>query len=308
MAEHLKGKTFGHLKVIEYDREHQKWKCLCECGSVTYVATRNLKTGNTKSCGCMRFAAGQKRPRKGTFEKLLYKDVGQLRVVSIDKENEVGVCLCLECNKNTVRIPLNKLEEMYNTRKKCYTCEIDGCVHTRRRHSKRTSNSINEGEKFGDLIVLKRLKNKVIKTKKSFSSIPMFLCKCTCGEQIEVEGRYLINEKVTDCGCKKGNKIRKRVNYSDILSTENGKTLYTIYKRWVQKFRNPSNAFKKNIIDCNIKFFPELDKEDRPFEIFYRWAILSGFSKEKCYLDRISYLEDFSKRNCYWTNKKSRGY
>lgn len=43
---------FGRLTAIRYLGK-SKWECSCECGN-TYVATAsNLKTGKTKSCGCL---------------------------------------------------------------------------------------------------------------------------------------------------------------------------------------------------------------------------------------------------------------
>lgn len=308
MAEKLEGKTFGYLEVIEYDKDKRKWKCKCQCGNTTYIATRNLKTGNTKSCGCMKNAVGIKKPRKNKYAKLLYKDIGQLRVTKIDEKNGTASCFCLECSKHTIDIPLEKLEEMYKKRKQSYTCEIDGCVHTRKRRINKTSHSIKKGQRFGNLVVEKRLDNKIVKTDKSLSSIPMFLCKCDCGNSVEVQGRYLIGGRTKSCGCKKGENFKSRNSYKDITSTDDGKMLYDIFKRWKIKFRQPSNAFKKNVIDRGIKFFPELEDKEKPFEYFYRWAILSGFSKEEQYLERRNYLKDFSSDNCYWTNKKTKGY
>lgn len=308
MAERLEGKIFGYLEVIEYDKDKRKWKCKCQCGNTTYIATRNLKTGNTKSCGCMKNAVGIKKPRKDKYKKMLYKNVGQLKVTKIDENKDMAICLCTECGKHYVEIPLVELAEMYKSRKKSYTCGIDGCVHTRKKSINRQSNSIEKGERFGNLIVEKRLENKIIKTDKSFSSIPMFLCKCDCGNSVEVQGRYLIVGKTTSCGCKKGKNFKTRNSYKDITSTEEGKMLYDIFKRWKSKFKQPSNSFKKNIIDCGIKFFPELEDKEKPFECFYRWAVLSGFSKENHYLERRDYLKDFSSSNCFWTNVKTKGY
>jgi hypothetical protein len=56
MKEDLTGLTFGRLTVIEDTKIRQNskpvWKCLCECGSITYVTSSNLKNG-TQSCGCL---------------------------------------------------------------------------------------------------------------------------------------------------------------------------------------------------------------------------------------------------------------
>lgn len=56
----LTGETFGYLTVIERGKDHvfpsgQKqvtWICRCRCGKEIEVISRNLITGNTKSCGC----------------------------------------------------------------------------------------------------------------------------------------------------------------------------------------------------------------------------------------------------------------
>lgn len=54
----LTGQRFGRLVVIERADSHYKsgaamWKCQCDCGNITIVAGDNLRTGNTRSCGCL---------------------------------------------------------------------------------------------------------------------------------------------------------------------------------------------------------------------------------------------------------------
>lgn len=53
----LAGLKFGRLTV---EKETEKrdgtnvcWACKCECGNNTIVSTRSLRTGHTKSCGCL---------------------------------------------------------------------------------------------------------------------------------------------------------------------------------------------------------------------------------------------------------------
>lgn len=52
----LIGKKFGKLAVIERaenDKSGQtQWLCECDCGNRIIVQRSNLKSGNTKSCGC----------------------------------------------------------------------------------------------------------------------------------------------------------------------------------------------------------------------------------------------------------------
>ena len=52
----LTGERFGRLTVIEFDRlqNHKTyWKCACDCGLTVVATGNNLRSGNTKSCGCL---------------------------------------------------------------------------------------------------------------------------------------------------------------------------------------------------------------------------------------------------------------
>ena len=50
-------KKFGKLKVIsEHGKDKRNqilWKCICECGNITYVTSYRLNKGKTLSCGCL---------------------------------------------------------------------------------------------------------------------------------------------------------------------------------------------------------------------------------------------------------------
>lgn len=54
----LVGCRFGRLEVVRDSGERNNgsvvWECKCDCGKITFVTTRNLKSGNTTSCGCIR--------------------------------------------------------------------------------------------------------------------------------------------------------------------------------------------------------------------------------------------------------------
>ena len=56
----LTGHKFGNLTVERPTSERKNknvvWKCLCNCGKITYVISSNLNRGNTRSCGCLRKA------------------------------------------------------------------------------------------------------------------------------------------------------------------------------------------------------------------------------------------------------------
>lgn len=71
-VENLIGKTFGKLKVIgrEKDREvkgcKRYWKCECNCENKTIIIVNehHLKTGHTKSCGCLQKEMASKSHHK----------------------------------------------------------------------------------------------------------------------------------------------------------------------------------------------------------------------------------------------------
>lgn len=51
------GYRFGRLTVLCYShskRGQSFWVCKCDCGNITTVVQGNLKSGKTKSCGCIR--------------------------------------------------------------------------------------------------------------------------------------------------------------------------------------------------------------------------------------------------------------
>lgn len=53
----LTGKRFGRLVVVDRAgtvNRKATWNCKCDCGNVLVVHTTHLKSGNTKSCGCLR--------------------------------------------------------------------------------------------------------------------------------------------------------------------------------------------------------------------------------------------------------------
>lgn len=67
-GEDLVGRRFGKLTVMEREGTNKYkqalWKCACSCGKETILSTSTLKSGCTKSCGCLR-----KNPRlwKGDY-------------------------------------------------------------------------------------------------------------------------------------------------------------------------------------------------------------------------------------------------
>lgn len=54
--EDITGRRFGRLTAVRRapnDGRRTMWHCKCECGNDVVVRAENLKSGNTKSCGCI---------------------------------------------------------------------------------------------------------------------------------------------------------------------------------------------------------------------------------------------------------------
>lgn len=95
----LLGKRFGNLVVIgktekQYHRNHV-WLCQCDCGKTIEVPTKNLTSGNTKSCGCL---------RRSDFTGRRF---GKLTVEAFAGYNERGErlwdCICCCGNRSKVK-------------------------------------------------------------------------------------------------------------------------------------------------------------------------------------------------------------
>src|SRR5438105_11437922 len=54
----LSGKKFGRLLVVDRAansrRGQARWRCFCDCQAESVVSGYDLRSGNTKSCGCFR--------------------------------------------------------------------------------------------------------------------------------------------------------------------------------------------------------------------------------------------------------------
>lgn len=61
----LTGQRFGRLTVISRAENSNsgksRWLCRCDCGNECVVHSLSLRSGNTKSCGCLRSEVSQKK-------------------------------------------------------------------------------------------------------------------------------------------------------------------------------------------------------------------------------------------------------
>lgn len=92
----LTGKRFGRLIVVKKAKNHitpcgtilTQWLCKCDCGNEIIVYTKNLKNGNTKSCGCYhKEIAKQKSTKHGFRHTKLYFIFGAIKARCYNKKN-----------------------------------------------------------------------------------------------------------------------------------------------------------------------------------------------------------------------------
>ncbi len=72
------GKKFNMLTVLEECNERDKrnkimYKCQCDCGNIVIVNGNNLRSGNSKSCGCLNHKPNKHNFKHGKIRTRLYR-------------------------------------------------------------------------------------------------------------------------------------------------------------------------------------------------------------------------------------------
>lgn len=176
------GKKYGKLLVIKESQIKTTqnklcYECQCDCGNMTIVSGLNLRTGKTKSCGCIN------ESKKVKMDDLIGQHFGQLTVLNIfDKTKYLYECQC-SCGTITY---VNRYNLLYGYSKNC------GC--TRKETISKIMNKDTTGMRFGKLTVIEKVGlNKFGKT--------LYRCHCDCGNDKIVSNSLLLNGHTQSCGC-----------------------------------------------------------------------------------------------------------
>ena len=129
-AEDITNQRFHKLIAIERKASKNgrtRWLCKCDCGNYVTVATKNLKEGKTKSCGCIK-----KEKPYGNWNDLSGKRFGKLEVVSITEKRDYKGLICWKCKcdcGNIIEVSSAKLVSKDVTSCGCKKKEINKNIH-----------------------------------------------------------------------------------------------------------------------------------------------------------------------------------
>lgn len=184
----LTGKIFGYLTALEDvglhgNTEWRSWKCLCECGEITYVPSTNLRNGHTQSCGC-----NGRDIKNITINGKIYKRqdltgkrFGKLEVVRVENHHKISsnttwLCNC-DCGGTLVTSQQVLMNGITNS------C---GCLRR---------DDIS-GIKYGKLTAIKYDVSKSLEMGYTY-----WECVCDCGTFKSVYIGHLKSGGTSSCGC-----------------------------------------------------------------------------------------------------------
>ena len=148
------------------------------------------------------------------------------------------------------------------------------------------------GQRFGRLTAIKKVKS--LKQGKQLRSVWLF--KCSCGKEKEINKSSVTRGKVISCGCHNKERMSS-------VSFKHGKTNSRLYSCW-RDMKNrcylPSREKYKNYGARGITVCEEWKND---FVAFYDWAMANGY-RDDLTLDRIDVNGKYSPDNCKWSTQK----
>lgn len=207
----LCGNRFGRLFVVE--RAPDKifpsgihavmYKCDCDCGKTVYVNAGSLKSGRTKSCGCLNKELVNKR----CFKDLTGMIFGHLSVVEKAEDyiypdgkshRTKWKCIC-DLDGNEVNVDASNL----------ITGKTTSCGCLRRQRSVRFQDLT--GKRFGRLTVIE-----LSESNQNILKRTMWKCRCDCGNETDVAADKLKSGDTQSCGCYQADRAHEE-NFENLI-------------------------------------------------------------------------------------------
>lgn len=276
LPEDLKNKKFGLLKALSLTKTNKTgthWKCICDCGNSKIVSARNLKTGATKSCGCL-----CKISKKEQFKNHKYVTKNKLypKWQNIKKESDWTnfrnfETWAIKDGYNGSNYIHRKDKSKNWSETNCYISTSKYILKVRLPKTSKVYPDITDLI-IGELFAVKRIKNNI------------WLWQCSCGKQIKGTEKSI--QKKVDKSCGHFKRESKK------LSTR----WQSMRKRCYQKNHRGYHRYGGRGITICDEWLEDCTK-------FYKWALENGF-KSELQLDRIDNNKGYSPDNCRWVTRK----
>ena len=213
----ITGNKYGRLTVLHRTDDaitksgYKKimYTCQCECGKQKNIASAALKSGATKSCGCLNQDSNRKLRNDLTGRR--FNSIVVLYRTENKHSSIYYHCRC-DCG--------NELDISYSNlvNGKRYSC---GCEKGKRISDKNRKNLI--GKKFGQLTVIEDI-NKI-------GNGRYYKCECDCGNIIVVSSNSLTTHNTRSCGCFR-NDHTKQWSFKDLTGKRFGElTVIELYDK-----------------------------------------------------------------------------
>ena len=185
------GQKYGRWTIlndyIKNARGEKKWLCRCDCGTERYVLERGLRSGSSKSCGCMT----RENAKKALSYDLTGQTFGDLTVINkIEGEHKYrGVMWHCQCScGNTYDV----LSTLLRTGKRTH------CGDKKAHKDKMNYAYANiAGQRFHKLTALYPT------NKRGNGGSVVWFCRCDCGNEVEIGYNELMWGNWKSCGCLK---------------------------------------------------------------------------------------------------------
>lgn len=144
------------------------------------------------------------------------------------------------------------------------------------------------GQVFGRLTVLSKAESKNGRTH--------WVCICSCGNTVTVNGHYLQNGTKKSCGCLQAETRSKNRTTHHASKTR----LYNIYRGMKGRCLNKRNDKFRHYGGRGISVAPEWLQD---YESFRDWALANGY-RDDLTLDRIDVNGNYEPSNCRWVTMR----
>ena len=246
-VENIVGKRYGKLTVLSLAEpvivtdgtRKTAWLCKCDCGNELIVRDASIRSGNKKSCGCLKHERRTDLTGK-TYGRLTV--IEEAEPIRQGKRDRRWLCRCSCGNEVIVRQTLL-------TSGGTQSC---GCS--------RAKKTIRPGQRFGRLTAICEAGSKV----SARGTEKTWLCRCDCGREVIVRRQNLVNTNTRSCGCLRSRKKKysPKRNSMDLTGKKYG--LLTVLS---EAERRKKKRRWNCLCDCGNE------------KVVDQWALTSGMTK-----------------------------